>query len=120
MEKKIVQLQETIVRMQEEQHQLAQANQLLMSIMIQMFSQQMGITVPKEQLLAAGLSADVNRNAMKTKKDSTAKVQGIPPTNELIASMMSIFGAPKPVIPKSQPRNLQTSGQPSKSVNKNE
>ncbi|KAG0346574.1 hypothetical protein BGZ54_005185, partial [Gamsiella multidivaricata] len=95
LEKKVTQLQETIVRMQQEQQQVAQTNQLLMSIMIQMFSQQMGITIPKEQLLAAGLSADVSRNAMKSKRDPSTKTQDIPPANETLASLMTLLSTPK-------------------------
>ncbi|KAF9343363.1 hypothetical protein BGX26_005859, partial [Mortierella sp. AD094] len=91
MEKKINTLNETIIRMQEEQLQVSQMNCVLMSIVIQMFSQQMGITIPKELLLAAGLSTEVNRNAMKSKKGTSAMTQNIPSTNDSLGMMMDII-----------------------------
>ncbi|KAF9343663.1 hypothetical protein BGX26_005398, partial [Mortierella sp. AD094] len=91
MEKKINQLNETIIRMQEEQQQTSQMNSVLMSIVIQMFSQQMGITIPKELLLAAGLSTEVNRNAMNSKKGTSTMTQNIPSTNDSLGMMMNLI-----------------------------
>ncbi|KAF9895662.1 hypothetical protein BX616_009122, partial [Lobosporangium transversale] len=95
LEKKIGQLQETIVRMQQEQLQLAQTNQMLMSIVIQMLSKNMGITVPKEQLMAVGLSADTSRSAMKSKKGQNSSGLAIPDTNETLAAIMALMGPPR-------------------------
>ncbi|KAF9368244.1 hypothetical protein BGX21_006713, partial [Mortierella sp. AD011] len=91
MDKKINQLNETILRMQEEQHQISQMNSILMSMVIQMFSQQMGITIPKEQLMAAGLSPEVNRNAMKSKKGTSPITQNVPPTNDSLGKIMELI-----------------------------
>ncbi|KAF8953809.1 hypothetical protein BGZ46_003133 [Entomortierella lignicola] len=114
MEKKISQLHDTIHRLQEEQLQVTQMNSVLMSMVIQMFSQQMGITIPKEQLQAAGLSTDISRNAMKNKKDTSAAKTSIPQTNESLGLLMTLLNASKTQTQRHQLPETST-GQTSKS-----
>ncbi|KAF9148080.1 hypothetical protein BGX20_006465 [Mortierella sp. AD010] len=114
MEKKISQLHETIHRLQEEQQQVTHMNSVLMSMVIQMFSQQMGITIPKEQLQAAGLSTDISRNAMKTKKDQSGSTQSVPQTNESLGMLMTLLNASKTTAKRHELPN-NPAGQPSSS-----
>lgn len=95
MDKQITELQRTIVRMQEEQQKMAQTNQVLMTILLQVITQQNGITLPKELLAAAGLSTEVHRNLPKGKKDAAGVSASIPPTNESLAGLLGLLSAPK-------------------------
>ncbi|KAF9082306.1 hypothetical protein BGX27_004579 [Mortierella sp. AM989] len=118
LEKKITQLHETITRLQEEQHQVAQTNSILMSIIIQMFSQQMGMTIPKEQLLAAGLSSDISRNAMKSKKETDSKNGSAPPAHETLGLLLKLVSDTKTTTTRHQLPN-SPSGSSSKPSPKN-
>jgi len=89
VDKKINQLTETVERLQAEQRQLVQQNSVLLQLVVTMMTQHLGVTIPAEQLVAAGLSADINRNAPKTKNGKSTAVQGLPSTNELLAKVMA-------------------------------
>jgi hypothetical protein len=125
MEKKITQLHETIAHLQEEHHKVSQMNTLLMSMVVQMFSQNMGITIPKEQLQAAGLSPEINRNAKKNNNSSSPTTPTLPQTNESLAMIMQLLcnqsQSTRQQHPLPQSSNAQSSkGQSSKQVSKNE
>jgi hypothetical protein len=91
MEKKIGQLNDTIIRLQEEHRRVSQMNSMLMNMMIQMFSSSMGLTIPKEQLQALGLGTDISRIATKGKKNEALEAQFIPQANESLALLMQIL-----------------------------
>ncbi|KAF9176414.1 hypothetical protein BGZ49_006293, partial [Haplosporangium sp. Z 27] len=74
----------------------------------------MGITIPKEQLQAAGLSTDISRNAMKNKKDTSAAKTSIPQTNESLGLLMTLLNASKTQTQRHQLPETPT-GQTSKS-----
>jgi hypothetical protein len=109
VDKKINMLTDTINRLQEQQQQMAAMNRVLMQLVITMMSNNMGMTLPAELLVAAGLSPDVSRNVQKGKNKNEGKgvqMEGIPPTNESIAGIMSLISKNKG-SPTNQHANTQ-------------
>ncbi|KAF8918801.1 hypothetical protein BGZ58_004775, partial [Dissophora ornata] len=124
VDKKINQLTETVERLQAEQRQLVQQNSVLLQLVVTMMTQHLGVSIPAEQLVAAGLSADINRNTPKTKNGKSVQVQGLPSTNELLANVMTtIVTAQNTKAEKKKGEGVgatTSSGQSSKSVVRNE
>lgn len=100
LEKKMTKLMETIDRMQEEQHRLASMNQVLLQMVITMISSNMGMSLPAELLVSAGLSTDLSKNSMKGKAKSVSgsggNKSGLLSTNESLAGIMDVITKNKP------------------------
>ncbi|KAF9897712.1 hypothetical protein BX616_005108, partial [Lobosporangium transversale] len=69
--------------------------QILMSIVIQMLSKNMGITDPKEQLMAVDLSADTSRSTMKSKKGQNTSGLVILDTDKTLSTIMALMEPPR-------------------------
>ncbi|KAF9950689.1 hypothetical protein BGZ72_007679 [Mortierella alpina] len=93
IEKKMNELKDTIDRLHEVQQQLMAQNQVLMQLVIAMLSNNMGVSVPAETLMLAGLSGDPSKNAMKSKAKSAGGgiAAGILQTNESLAGIMGLI-----------------------------
>ncbi|CAO3570247.1 unnamed protein product [Mortierella alpina] len=96
-EKTTNELQETIVRLQAAQQELAARNQLLMQLILHMLAQNMGMSTPPELLMQVGLSGDPSKNVMKSKGKSakTDSTANILPTNESLAGIMALVTGKK-------------------------
>ncbi|KAF9276709.1 hypothetical protein BGZ68_009831 [Mortierella alpina] len=98
-EKKMSELKGTIDRLRSEHEELIALSRLLMKLVIEMISKNMGMSLHAEELVMAGLSGDPSKNAMKGKAKSvgSGSASGILPTNESLAEIMGIITANKKV-----------------------
>ncbi|KAF9555306.1 hypothetical protein EC968_009017, partial [Mortierella alpina] len=92
-EKKMNELNTTIDRLAAEQQKLMAQNQVLLTMVISMISNHMGMSLPAELLQLAGLSGDLSKNAVKSKTKSagSGNAAGVLQTNESLAGIMSII-----------------------------
>ncbi|KAI7816412.1 hypothetical protein BC939DRAFT_508352 [Gamsiella multidivaricata] len=85
----LVNLQETITRMDERQRELTEQCSALTAIVLHMMQENKASAVPKEMLQAAGLSTELHRNIIKTDKGKGKAVDtGIPGTHVSIDSLL--------------------------------
>ncbi|KAG0352913.1 hypothetical protein BGZ54_002515 [Gamsiella multidivaricata] len=83
----LVNLQETITRMDERQRELTEQCSALTAIVLHMMQENKASAVPKEMLQAAGLSTELHRNIIKTDKGKGKAVDtGIPGTHVSIVN----------------------------------